>query len=514
MMLIKRWLGLFRMVLSANKVRLSQTEQEKILAQQTLARMMADARGVSMKIGQIFSDTDGSSAFQSLVESVQPVALKEMLPVLKQDLATPINRLFKRIDESSAAASLGQVHFAVLKTGEELAIKIRYPGIDKAVDAELRLAGLMPGMGPVKQWGFDIKAYKTSLRNNMLRELDYLSEAERQSNFAQLVKVDGLNVPSVYKALSTQRVLVQSRVSGVMIGQIADWPKRDKLRIGNILLTTLFKSLFVAGEVHGDPHAGNILYAYDQTGRPVVNLLDFGCTVAIAKSRRLALLKLIIACRKKTDASPLECFAELGFDTDKLSTIHGSLTVLSGYLFQPFLSDIPFNLATWHLEQDIAGLLGENRWWFRSAGPADLILLMRAFQGLIVQLKFLQVKLNWWQALQQAVGDELMQQAVDYPLPVIKVTDACKHLYFSDQAEKLCVQVTESGVEKVFVTLPANAVFTLEQIIPEDILQLISQSQPSVNLNQLVNDLRDHGLVAQALFELNNGNKIYKVWLQ
>lgn len=326
--------------------------------------------------------------------------------------------------------------------------------------------------------------------------------------------IRGLNVPSVYKALSTQRVLVQSRVSGVMIGQIADWPKRDKLRIGNILLTTLFKSLFVAGEVHGDPHAGNILYAYDQTGRPVVNLLDFGCTVAIAKSRRLALLKLIIACRKKTDASPLECFAELGFDTDKLSTIHGSLTVLSGYLFQPFLSDIPFNLATWHLEQDIAGLLGENRWWFRSAGPADLILLMRAFQGLIVQLKFLQVKLNWWQALQQAVGDELMQQAVDYPLPVIKVTDACKHLYFSDQAEKLCVQVTESGVEKVFVTLPANAVFTLEQIIPEDILQLISQSQPSVNLNQLVNDLRDHGLVAQALFELNNGNKIYKVWLQ
>ena len=509
---MKRLVNLFKIGWSANKVRLSQSEAEQLLARQALVRMLADARGVSMKIGQLFADVEGNSDYQTLVEGIEPFPLKQMLPVLQKGLKKPVKKVFKSIDEAISAASLGQVHFALLKTGEKVAVKLRYPDIAEAIDTELRVAGLLPGMGPVKQWGFELEAYKSSLRNNMQRELNYRSEAERQDYFSQVVKIDGLNVPYVYKELCSESVLVQSRASGVLINEVSGWPIYDREKIGEILLKTLFKSLFVAGEVHGDPHAGNVFYDYDKDGSPVVSLLDYGCTIHISEQRRLALLKLIVACRIQQAVSPLDCFVAIGFDVDKLAHINGSLPLLCQYLFQPFLSGHAFKLSEWELEKNMTDLLGEKRWWFRSAGPADLLLLMRAFQGLVVQLQFLKVSLNWWDILQQAVGDNLIQQAAKYELPVAGIKEQPR-LCFADQASKLCVQVRNNGKLTVSVTLPAEAVLDLEQIMPEDVAELLKKSDV-IDLKKILEDLRDHGLKPQVLFQLGNASKQYKVWLE
>jgi len=506
-------INLLRIVLFANKIKRSQTENERLLAQQALARILADTKGLAMKVGQLQADMDGGNAFQELVTGVEPLPLKQMLPELNKSLGFPAKKVFKKIDEAVAAASLGQVHFAKLKTGEKVAIKIRYPNIADAIETELRIAGLMPDIGPVKQWGFDIKAYKIGLRNNMLRELNYLSEANRQHDFFKAVRVEGLYIPQVYHELCRESILVQSRASGVLINQIKDWPKKDKLVVGEILLTTLFKSIFVAGEVHGDPHAGNVLYDYDETGRPMVSLLDYGCTIPVSEHRRKALLKLIVACRLKQTTNPLDCFVALGFDADKLSHISGSLTLLCQYLFEPFLLEQPLNPSNWELERNIKALLGEKRWWFRSAGPADLLLLMRAFQGLVEQLSYLQVSLNWWDVLQQAVGENIIKQAIDYDLPVVTVKASEISACFSEQAETLNVQVKENSRTIVSVTLPAEAALEIENIMPEDVNELLTNSD-DINLTNIVNNLRLKGLMPQMLFEFKNGEKTYKVWLE
>ena len=506
-------INLLRIVLFANKIKRSQTENERLLAQQALARILADTKGLAMKVGQLQADMDGGNAFQELVTGVEPLPLKQMLPELNKSLGFPAKKVFKKIDEAVAAASLGQVHFAKLKTGEKVAIKIRYPNIADAIETELRIAGLMPDIGPVKQWGFDIKAYKIGLRNNMLRELNYLSEANRQHDFFKAVRVEGLYIPQVYHELCRESILVQSRASGVLINQIKDWPKKDKLVVGAILLTTLFKSIFVAGEVHGDPHAGNVLYDYDETGRPMVSLLDYGCTIPVSEHRRKALLKLIVACRLKQTTNPLDCFVALGFDADKLSHISGSLTLLCQYLFEPFLLEQPLNPSNWELERNIKALLGEKRWWFRSAGPADLLLLMRAFQGLVEQLSYLQVSLNWWDVLQQAVGENIIKQAIDYDLPVVTVKASEISACFSEQAETLNVQVKENSRTIVSVTLPAEAALEIENIMPEDVNELLTNSD-DINLTNIVNNLRLKGLMPQMLFEFKNGEKTYKVWLE
>jgi predicted unusual protein kinase regulating ubiquinone biosynthesis (AarF/ABC1/UbiB family) len=509
----KRALQFFRIGLAAKKVRRSQDETERLLAKRALAGMFADARGITMKIGQLFAGTDGMSPFQELVESIEPLPLKTMIPLLEAEMGQKARAVFRSIDEAVAAASLGQVHLAELKNGEKVAVKIRYPDIAGAVDAELRLAGLLPGMGPVNRWGFDLEAYKKTLRDNMQRELDYRTEARRQEYFVRTVKVPGLRVPSVYMDLCSECVLVQDRASGVLIDKVSDWPEEDRKLIGQTLVMTLFKSLFVAGEVHGDPHPGNAFYSRDENGQPLVTLLDYGCTVTVAEPRRLALLRLIAGCRERNHIKPLDCFAALGFDARKLMPISGSLPALCQILFRPFLVNHPFNPDEWHVSEEFNKLLGDYRWWFRSAGPSDLFLLMRAFQGLIQQLQQLDVKLAWWPLLQQAAGNELIQYAMSYELPAVHSEPTTRALSFDQQAAKLCVKVTEKGESRVSVAMPAEAVLDLEQLIPEDVLERIRASG-KIDLKLLGDNIRTNGITPQQLFTFEDGSKIYRVWLE
>ncbi|HEY8094562.1 MAG TPA: AarF/UbiB family protein, partial [Methylobacter sp.] len=509
----KRALKFFRIGLAAKKLQRTQDETERLLAKKALAGLFADARGITMKVGQLFAGTDGATPFQELVEGIEPLPLKVMIPLLEKELGQKVKSVFRSIEPAIAAASLGQVHLAELKNGDKVAVKIRYPDIADAVDAELRLVGLMPGLGPVNRWGFDLDAYKRSLRDSMHRELDYRSEALRQDYFGRTVQVPGLKVPKVYSDLCSERVLVQSRAEGVLIDKVSSWSEQERLAIGQTLVMTLFKSLFVSGEVHGDPHPGNAFYGHDEYGQPQVTLLDYGCTISIAEPRRMALLKLIIGCRERSPVKPLDCFAALGFDSKKLSPISGSLPALCQILFRPFLANHAFNPEQWQLGQSFNDLLGEYRWWFRSAGPSDLFLLMRAFQGLIQQLQQLEVNLPWWALLQQAVGRELIRQAMAYELPAIESESTAKALRFDQQATVLCVRVSEDSEQRVAVKMPAEAVLDLEHLIPEDVLARIVASG-KIDLKQLAGSLRANGIVPQQLFVFEDGKKTYKVWLE
>jgi predicted unusual protein kinase regulating ubiquinone biosynthesis (AarF/ABC1/UbiB family) len=509
----KRALQFFRIGLAAKKLQRTQDETERLLAKKALAGLFADARGITMKVGQLFAGNDGATPFQELVEGIEPLPLKAMIPQLERELGQKTKNIFRSIEPAIAAASLGQVHLAELKNGDKVAVKIRYPDISDAVDAELRLVGLMPGVGPVNRWGFDLDAYKKSLRDNMHRELDYCSEAQRQAYFGRTVQVPGLRVPKVYMELCSERVLVQSRAEGVLIDKAGGWSEPDRRAVGQTLMLTLFKSLFIAGEVHGDPHPGNIFYGHDERGQPQVTLLDYGCTISITESRRLALLKLIVGCRERSPIKPLDCFAALGFDSKKLSPISGSLPALCQILFRPFLANHPFNPEQWQLGQSFNDLLGDYRWWFRSAGPSDLFLLMRAFQGLIQQLQQLEVNLSWWTLLQQAVGQELIQQAMAYELPSIELGQVAQALSFDQQATVLGVRVSEDGEQRVAIKMPAEAVLDLEHLIPEDVLERIIASG-KIDLKQLGDSLRANGIIPQQLFVFEDGKKTYKVWLE
>lgn len=508
---LSRGLKLLRIGWNLKKLGQTHSEAERLLAQRALSALFAEARGVTMKVGQLFADENETTPFRELLDNIEPLPLAVVKPLIESQLGQPITQVFQQLDEAQAAASLGQVHHALLHSGEEVAIKVRYPDIKEAVEAEMRLAGMMPGMGPVKKWGFDIHDYQLMLKQNMDRELNYLDEAARQEAFRQQVQVKGLYIPAVYHQLSKPGLLVQEWASGVNLDAVAEWPFEQRQEIAAILISTLFSSLFTAGMVHGDPHMGNYFFSRTRN-QPGVTLLDFGCTIEVEETARMALLKLIIALREQTPLSPLQCFVAMGFDGKKLSHIAQQLPFLCRLLFQPFLANKAMRIDDWQLKAPLEKLLGEQRWWFRSAGPANLLLLLRAFQGLARQLQRLGAYHAWWPLLRESVGDEMIEAARRFSLPPLPAELEAGPV-IEAQAQRLQVEVLEGGRVSVRVTLPAEAAIDLLDLIPEESLEEIRHSG-SIDLDAIQQRILETNLAPQEVFSYERRGKRYHIWLE
>ncbi|MCK4842001.1 MAG: ABC transporter, partial [Methylococcales bacterium] len=481
-------------------------------AEQILAKLMAEARGLTMKIGQLMAGSDDSNLFQPLVTSIKPLPLEKMLPILQQHIGKPVTQLFQHIDESKAAASLGQVHHAKLLDDTEVAVKIRYPGIVESINAELKLSGWLPDAGPVKRWQFDSSDYKNTLRRQLLRETDYRIEIQTQQRFKQKLQVPGLVIPKIHADLGGEAVLVQSWEQGCRFTEACKWPKKARLEIARTLLLTLFQSLFVHGEIHGDPHPGNYLFRRDAQDHAETVLLDYGCTVVISKPYRLALLKLIHASQAGIAVDPLQCFVAMGFNAEKLHHIKDKMPALCQILFQPFLAEKPVHAKQWQISQPMQQLLEDQRWWFRAAGPADLLLLLRTFHGLKQQMEHLDVAIPWWPLLKFAVGEELLQQAQATELAVIDKSSTNQQAV-KISARKLCIRVTDHGKLSINLDLPAEAILDLESMIPSKVLQQI-QHNTDINLIELTNNIQGNGIIPQVVYTSEVSDKYYKIWLE
>ena len=489
----------------------SQTRVRRLIVSQ-----LGDVGGITMKVGQVFADTNHYDEYQPLLTGVPQRKLSKMLSVLEASPKHPCRDDFEHIEPDARAASLGQVHRATLVSGEVVAVKLQYPHIEKTVDAELKLAGLLPGVGPAKRWGMDIDAYKTALANNMHQELDYRREASRQIRFRSQLHIDGLHIPKVYPNLCSKRVLVQQWEDGERFSEVLQWPRNDQMFVARTLLMTLLQSLFQQGEVHGDPHMGNALYRQAETGIPKVVLLDFGCTVSISALQRMSLLKLIVALREDLPVSALDCFVAMGFDRGKLTHIQKELPALSRVLLRPFLTDEPFDVASWQLGRGFDMLLAEKRWWFRSAGPADLFLLMRAFQGVVRQLSQLEVALPWWALLNKAIDADQVSDARNYLLPGAggDETEAGRASELISNCPSTCLHVQVRSAKELFVdmTFPSEMALELDQIIPEDIQQRIRKLK-SFDFEAIHAQLIESRLEPQELFKFDEGKKSYRIWL-
>jgi predicted unusual protein kinase regulating ubiquinone biosynthesis (AarF/ABC1/UbiB family) len=243
---------------------------------------MSYLRGAAMKVGQTLANFP-DIAPREIVETLEKLhytappmhwsLLKEMV---FNELGEEPENLFASFDKRAfAAASLGQVHAARLKTGEEVAVKIQYPGIARTIREDIRNLTLCMLPGRLSRDWENSKEQLEDIRVRLERETDYEQEAASLERARALFREDdGIVVPRVYRQYSTARVLTMERLPGVHLEEfLATNPSQERRNeFARKITRSWYRMLFAGRMLYIDLHPGNFLFMDD--GR--LGVIDFG----------------------------------------------------------------------------------------------------------------------------------------------------------------------------------------------------------------------------------------------
>jgi predicted unusual protein kinase regulating ubiquinone biosynthesis (AarF/ABC1/UbiB family) len=271
----------------AQKFFLDADAQEKKLksTHTKAARRMTDQMGVlrgpAMKLGQALSLQTGVLPEEMLTElSKLQMQAPGMHPSLvraqfRGSMGANPEDIFAEFDERPfAAASLGQVHRAVTRGGDVVAVKIQYPGIRGAIESDFTWFRTVSK--PVQASKHLPQSLIDELEERILAETDYGQEADNLEFFRErLAPLPYVTVPRVYREYSKDRVLTMSLLSGEHLDTfLAGKPSQQmRDRLGERLFELLYFQMLHVGVIHADPHWGNYLFTRDAR----IALLDFGC---------------------------------------------------------------------------------------------------------------------------------------------------------------------------------------------------------------------------------------------
>jgi predicted unusual protein kinase regulating ubiquinone biosynthesis (AarF/ABC1/UbiB family) len=259
---------------------------ERIVATvDALVDQLALLRGAAMKAGQVLStiempglDADQAAYVQarlaSLRDNVPAVNWKQMRGVLAAEWGEDPERVLARIDSTpAAAASIGQVYRGATHDGQEVAIKVQYPGIANSIEADMRNLSLLSPVLRQLMPGLDVKDVLAELRERVVEECDYELEASNHRRVARFWRAHPfVVVPAVHTELSHRRVLVTDWVDGIGFDEVSRQPDAVRDRYAAIIYRFFYGTALELGLALGDPHPGNYLLTPD--GR--VAFFDFG----------------------------------------------------------------------------------------------------------------------------------------------------------------------------------------------------------------------------------------------
>jgi ubiquinone biosynthesis protein len=299
-------------------------------------REAAEALGPTyIKLAQIISAGEGVfppelvNECKKCRDQVPPVPYHDIVAVVEAELGAKLHRLFRSFDPVPlAAASVAQVHAAVLTTGEEVVVKIQRPDIDAVVRRDLRvlswLAPFLVGRIPVSALA-NPPALVELFAETIIEELDFRLEAANMLDVAEVfVKLgrSGFVVPRPHPAHVTRRVLVMERLHGFNIDDVGGMKAAgvDTHEVIQTGMLGFLEGAFLHGVFHGDLHGGNLLVLPD--GR--VGLVDFGITGRLSEPERLAFLRMMMSATMNDLKGQVTALRDLGAlppDTDVAAVI-------------------------------------------------------------------------------------------------------------------------------------------------------------------------------------------------
>ena len=250
-------------------------------ASRRVRKELENLKGPIMKLGQILSTQSHAVPEEMIAElanlqmrapGMHPTLARVQFKAACGKYPEEVFREFER--EAFAAASLGQVHRAVTKRGDRVAVKIQYPAIRQAIENDFKL--LRSATLPGRITGHAPVSVLNEIERGMLEETDYAREAENLDFFrAGLARLPYVTIPKPHRDLSTDRVLTMSFIGGLEAGKFLAGKPSQELRdlIGARLLELYYVQIHFLNALHADHHPGNYLFGPDGQ----IGLVDFGC---------------------------------------------------------------------------------------------------------------------------------------------------------------------------------------------------------------------------------------------
>ena len=315
-------IGLFLLGVGWEKIigSLEKNERKTFRAKE-FTQLLVDLGPAFIKAGQ---------ALSTRPDIVPPIVLEELaqlqdqlpgfesnlaMACIEEDLEDKVSNIFIEIEkEPISAASLGQVHRAILKNGEKVAVKIQRPGLREQITLDLYIVRniaiwLKNNIGIIRS---DLVALIDELGKRIFEEMDYINEASNAEKFKELHSSNNkIAVPKIYRQATSRRVLTMEWIDGIKLTNIEAVKKLgiDPNEMIEIGVSCSLKQLIEHGFFHADPHPGNILAMED--GR--LCYLDFGMMSDITQQSRVGLIRAVVHLVNRNFDKLSYDFVQLGF---------------------------------------------------------------------------------------------------------------------------------------------------------------------------------------------------------
>ena len=407
--------------------------------------LAVDLGGVMIKLGQFFASRvdilprEIIDELSSLQDEVPPEDFDDIRSALERELNRPLDQIFRSINPTpTAAASLGQVHQVVLKSGERAMVKVQRPGIETLVAVDLEAlrtaAGWIKRYGPIRR-RVDVDALADEFSRTLYQELDYLAEGRNIERFAtDFADWEAIRIAHVHWELTTRRVLVMEDIGAIKVNDVTAYQAQGVLasEVALALYDFYLQQVFINGFFHADPHPGNMFVQPLGDGDFTINVVDFGMVGTLSTQTRTQLREMFLGIATRDAARVVRAIDKAGWllPWADRGEIERAATKVFARFWGISMSDIQ-NLDI----SEVRSFLGEFRSLIYQAPfqiPSDLLFLGRALgilSGLATQID---PNFNIFEAAapfaQRLLADEsgplrqeLLQQVVDTGLALARM---------------------------------------------------------------------------------------------
>jgi len=319
---------------------------------QRLTDRLSHLRGAAMKMGQMISMDSGdflprelSDILATLRDQANFMPARQLDGVLKEQWGKDWRKQFRWFNPRPiAAASIGQVHKALTRDGQELAIKVQYPGIAQSIDSDvdnvatlLRMSGLLPDE-------LDITPLLAAAKVQLKEEADYKREGRQMQLYAEkLAGAEGFVVPRLHIELTRDRVLAMSFEEGVSIEELNAEPEERRDEIYARMIHLVARELFEFGVMQTDPNFANFRFRRE-TGEIV--LLDFGACRDVDPQVSNGYRRLLGAGLTGDNAAIRHEAIAAGFMSQAAADRHGErIDAMIDIIVNEMSEDAPFNFG-------------------------------------------------------------------------------------------------------------------------------------------------------------------------